>query len=102
MTYQGSRYIQIDTPCPSVWGFPSDQTLEIGRLGVQCGLVPLFEMEDGQIKPIRKIKKKIPVESYLKPQKRFRHLFSEKGESEALRQIQVLADRNIEKFGLLN
>jgi len=102
MTYHGSRYIQIDTPCPSVWGFPSDQTLEIGRLGVQCGLVPLFEMEDGQIKTIRKIKEKIPVESYLKPQKRFRHLFAAKEESEALKQIQALADRNIAKFGLLN
>ena len=33
MTYHGPRYIQIDTPCPSVWGFPSDRTLEIGRLG---------------------------------------------------------------------
>ena len=102
MTYHGSRYIQIDTPCPSVWGFPSDQTLEIGRLGVQCGLVPLFEMEHGEIRTIQKIKKKIPVESYLRPQKRFKHLFPEKGESEALKQIQALADRNIEKFGLLN
>jgi pyruvate ferredoxin oxidoreductase beta subunit len=59
-------------------------------------------MEDGQIKTIRKIKEKIPVESYLKPQKRFRHLFAAKEESEALKQIQALADRNIEKFNLLN
>jgi pyruvate ferredoxin oxidoreductase beta subunit len=102
MTYHGPRYIQIDTPCPSVWGFPSGETLEVGRLGVQCGLVPLFEMEDGQISNVRKIKDRIPVDSYLKSQKRFTHLFTEGGDSPALRQIQSVADRNIEKFGLLN
>jgi pyruvate ferredoxin oxidoreductase beta subunit len=102
MTYHGPRYIQIDTPCPSVWGFPSGETLEVGRLGVQCGLVPLFEMEDGQISNVRKIKDRIPVDSYLKSQKRFTHLFTGGGDSPALRQIQSVADRNIEKFGLLN
>jgi len=61
MEYRGPRYIQIDTPCPSVWGFPSDRTLEMGRMGVQCGLVPLFEMQDGKITKVRKIKKRIPV-----------------------------------------
>lgn len=101
MGYRGARYIQIDTPCPSVWGFPADQTLEIGRLGVQCGLVPLFEMEDGHIRNVRKIKEKIPVDLYLKPQKRFRHLFAEAGEAEGIRRIQAQADSNIEKFGLL-
>ena len=45
MTIHGARDIQIDTPCPSVWNFPSHLTLETGRLGVNCGLVPLFEIE---------------------------------------------------------
>ena len=49
MALHGPRYIQIDTPCPSVWNFPSHLTLEVGRLGVSCGLVPLFEMLDGKI-----------------------------------------------------
>ena len=57
MTYHGPRYIQIDTPCPSGWGFSSELALEIGRLGVNCGLVPLFEMENGNITRVRKIKK---------------------------------------------
>jgi len=102
MEYQGPRYIQIDSTCPSVWGFPSDRTLEIGRLGVQCGLVPLFEMEDGKITRIRKIKKKIPVEEYLKTQKRFQHLFSDHRGKEEIKKIQALADSNIEKYGLNN
>jgi pyruvate ferredoxin oxidoreductase beta subunit len=101
MGYRGPRYIQIDTPCPSGWGFPSDQTLEVGRLAVQCGLVPLFEMENGKITSVRKIKKKIPVEEYLKSQRRFRHLVSSDQAPEEVRQLQALADANIEKYGLL-
>jgi pyruvate ferredoxin oxidoreductase beta subunit len=101
MGHRGPRYIQIDTTCPSVWGFPSDRTLEVARLGVQSGLTPLFEMENGQITKVRKIKKKISVEAYLKSQKRFRHLFDENQDRQAIEAIQNLADTNIQKYGLL-
>jgi len=101
MGYHGPRYIQIDTTCPSVWGFPSDQTLEVARLGVASGLVPLFEMDAGKIIKVRKIKTKIPVEEYLKSQKRFRHIFSGDGSEEQIMMIQAVADENIEKYGLL-
>ena len=101
MLYHGPRYIQIDTPCPSVWGFASDQTLEVARLGVQCGLVPVFEMRNGKISKVRKIKKKMPVKDYLKAQKRFRHLFKGDNGKDSLERIQALADANIEKYGLL-
>ena len=101
MTYHGPRYIQIDTPCPSGWGFSSELALEIGRLGVQSGLVPLFEMQDGMVTRVRKIKKKIPVEQYLKAQKRFRHLFRIDQKRKELEKIQALADVNIQKYGLL-
>ena len=102
MTYHGPRYIQIDTPCPSGWSFPSHLTLEIGRLGVNSGLVPLFEKENGEITATRKIKRKIPVADYLKKQKRYRHLFdSERGRLE-IEKIQALADGHIEKYGLLS
>ena len=76
MKLHGPRYIQIDTPCPSVWSFASHLTFEIGRLGVNCGLVPLFEKENGAITAVRKIKNKISVNEYLKGQKRYRHLFT--------------------------
>lgn len=101
MGFRGPRYIQVDTPCPSVWGFPSDRTLEVGRMGVQSGLIPLFEMEEGEIINVRKIKKKVPVGEYLKMQKRFRHLFGGSEGEREMAEIQALADANIEKFGLL-
>jgi pyruvate ferredoxin oxidoreductase beta subunit len=100
MAFHGPRYIQIDTPCPGVWGFPADMTLEIGRLGVNSGLVPLLEMEGGKVTAVRKIRKRVPVEAYLKAQGRFRHLLPAEGKTEVER-LQALADANIERFGLM-
>jgi pyruvate ferredoxin oxidoreductase beta subunit len=100
MDYHGPRYIQVDTACPSVWGFPSDRTLEVARLGVNSGLVPLFEMEDGKVSKVHKIKQKIPVDAYLRTQKRFKHLLSGEGVEEKVGAIQALADENILKYGL--
>ena len=101
MTLHGPRYIQIDTPCPSAWSFPSHLTLEIGRSGVNCGLVPLFEMEGGHITAVRRIKKKLPVADYLKSQKRYRHLFEgDRGQAE-VQKLQAVADNNIERYELM-
>lgn len=100
MSYHGARYIQIDTPCPSVWGFASHLTLEIGRLAVRCGLVPLFEMVDGKITKVKKLRGKAAVIEYLKLQKRFQHVTGEHPPQEALMAIQAQADRTIEKYGL--
>ena len=102
MEFHGPRYIQIDTPCPSVWGFASDQTLEVARRAVQSGLMPLYEMVDGEITKVRKIKEKLPVEEYLRTQKRYRHLLSGPEDKGELAAIQTLADRNIEKYGLMS
>jgi len=101
MTIHGSRYIQIDTPCPSAWSFASHLTLEIGRLGVNCGLTPLFEIENGSITNVRKLKSKLPVSDYLKRQKRYRHLFDNQTGEKQLQKLQEIADHNIEKYGLL-
>jgi pyruvate ferredoxin oxidoreductase beta subunit len=100
MGYHGSRYIQIDTPCPSLWGFSSEHTLEIARLGIKCGLVPVLEMEQGEITRVLKIRKKIPVTDYLQAQRRFRHLFTIEQEKARLAEIQAIADRNIREYKL--
>jgi len=101
MTLHGPRYIQIDTPCPSVWNFPSHLTLEIGRLGVNSGLVPLFEMVDGKITKVKKLRTKLPVIEYLNKQKRYQHLVASDLSQETLQAIQDQADQNIAKYGLM-
>ena len=51
------------------------------------------------MKPIRR---KVPVEEYLRPQKRFAHLFREGAEDRAsIEAIQRMADANIARYGLL-
>ena len=100
MSYRGARYIQIDTPCPSVWGVASDRTLEVARLGVESGLVPLMEMENGVITRVRRIKKLVPVNDYLQSQKRFSHLFGNERALDELKRIQEFANENVKKYGL--
>jgi pyruvate ferredoxin oxidoreductase beta subunit len=74
----------------------------VARKAVNCGLVPLFEMENGEIIKVRKIKKKLPVTDFLKTQKRFDHLFdSPQGES-GIERIQDIADQNINRYNLMN
>jgi pyruvate ferredoxin oxidoreductase beta subunit len=41
------------------------------------------------------------VEEYLRPQKRFAHLFGEAPRLDTIAHIQAYADRNIRRFGLL-
>lgn len=76
-------------------------TLAIARLAINTGLFPLYEVENGQLARVRKIAKKLPVEEYLKPQGRFRHLFEGEGRKEEIAQIQKVADENIRKYGLI-
>jgi pyruvate ferredoxin oxidoreductase beta subunit len=68
---------------------------------VECGLFPLYEAHHGDITEVTPIRHQVPVEDYLKPQKRFAHLFREPVDHEALANIQETADRNIRRFGLV-
>lgn len=101
MSICGARYIHILVPCPLGWGSASDETIRLARLAVETGLFPLFEAEHGEVLSATKIRHRVPVEEYLKLQKRFAHLFGENAAVETIAGIQAIADRNIRKFGLL-
>jgi pyruvate ferredoxin oxidoreductase beta subunit len=101
MGIHGARYIHIFVPCPLGWGTESCDTIRIARLAKETGIFPVFEAEHGEVTGVLKIRKQLPVEEYLKPQKRFAHLFGEKPAVETVARIQAMADRNIRKYGLL-
>ena len=101
MGIDGARYIHIHVPCPLGWGSLPADTIKLARLAVESGLFPLFEAEHGEITGRTKIRRKVPVEDYLRPQKRFAHLFGDPPETGRVALIQAFADRNIERFGLL-
>ena len=78
MAMHGARYIHIHVPCPLGWGSAPADTIKLARLAVETGLFPLFEAEHGEITGRTKIRRQVPVEDYLKLQKRFAHLFGPK------------------------
>jgi pyruvate ferredoxin oxidoreductase beta subunit len=96
---RGARYLQVHVPCPPGWGYDEKAGVEIGKLAVESALYPLVEWENGEVVRVRKIKK-VPVEEYLKPQRRFRHLFRGGEPQPQVAEIQALADANIKKYGL--
>jgi len=101
MEIRGARYIHIYVPCPLGWGHASHETIKIARLAKDTGLFPVFEAEHGEVIGVSKIRKPLPVEEYLRPQKRFAHLFGTPPRPDLVARIQAIADRNIRKFGLL-
>ena len=74
---KGPSYVHIFSPCPTGWRCSADLTIEIGRLAVETGVFPLYEVENGRYKLNVDRPKLRPVEEYLKPQGRFRHLLDE-------------------------
>ena len=74
---KGPAFLQIMSPCPTGWGFPSAKTIEIGKLAVECGLWYLAEYEDGKVTVNKAAADPKPVREYLKAQKRFSHLTEE-------------------------
>ena len=102
MQLHGPRYIHVLVPCPLGWGSEPAETIEIARLAKETGLFPVFEAERGTIVGVSPIRRLRPVEDYLRRQRRYRHLFGEPGQPEVIAQLQAIANRNIERFALLD
>jgi pyruvate ferredoxin oxidoreductase beta subunit len=101
MGINGARYIHIHVPCPLGWGSASHDTIRLARLAVESGLFPVFEAEHGVVTASRKIRRQVPVEDYLKPQKRFAHLFAGEEGQRQIAQLHAIAARNIAEFHLI-
>src|SRR5215207_2035207 len=88
MEFRGARYLHVYVPCPLGWGSASRDTIRIARLVKETGLFPVFEAEHGDVVSVSKIRRRVPVEEYLRPQKRFAHLFSPSVNTDAIARIQ--------------
>jgi pyruvate ferredoxin oxidoreductase beta subunit len=97
----GARYLHVLVPCPLGWGASARDTILLARLAKESGLFPVFEAEDGEITSVSEIRRRVPVEDYLRPQRRYAHLFRDGGRADLVARIQEQADRNIERFSLL-
>jgi len=71
---KGPAYIHILSVCPTGWRMPPELSIKVGRMAVETGIFPLYEVENGRYKLTMDIEKLRPVNDYLKMQGRFRHL----------------------------
>lgn len=72
---EGPAFLNVLSPCPRGWGYPTEDLMKINKLAVETCYWPLYEVVNGVYHISYKPAKKLPIEEFLKPQKRFRHLF---------------------------
>ena len=102
MQYHGARYVHILVTCPLGWGCASADSVKVARLAKESGLFPVFEAEHGEVTGVSKIRHRVPVEDYLKLQRRYAHLFGKSPRPDIVAALQARADRNIERYGLVD
>lgn len=92
---KGTRFMHVASPCPAGWGYPASDTVKIGRLAVESGVVILYEVEDGELKltgkslSIARSGRKKAVDEYLRAQGRFSRM-----SPEMVEEFQKEVDRN--------
>ena len=70
----GPAFISVFSVCPTGWRSAVDLSVRLGRLAVQTGVFPLYEVENGKYKITVEPSPMRPVQDYFKLQGRFRHL----------------------------
>ena len=91
----GAAFLNIMAPCPRGWRYNTPDIMEICKLGVETCYWPLFEVVEGKWILNYEPKKKLPIEDFLRPQGRFKHLFK-KGNEDLLEAFQKEVDRRWE------
>jgi pyruvate ferredoxin oxidoreductase beta subunit len=89
---EGPAFINVLSPCPRGWRTKSEDTIQIAKAAVQTGFWPCFEVEDGVWRMTVNVRERKPIEEFLKPQGRFKHLFTPEN-AELLKDVQAEVDR---------
>ena len=94
---EGACFLNVLAPCPRGWGYNTEDLMEINKLAVETCYWPLYEVIDGRYVVNYKPKNKLPVSEFLKPQKRFKHMFKE-GNEWMLEELQKEVDERWERL----
>lgn len=92
LVLRGPKLFHSLAVCPTGWGFDPELGDKIAHLAIETGVWPLKEALNGTVRHTYVPSCFKPVEEYLKPQKRFRHLFLPERNETALKQIQQNVD----------
>ena len=94
---EGAAFLNVLAPCPRGWGYNTEDLMQINKLAVETCYWPLYEVIDGRYIVNYKPKNKLPVEEFLKPQRRFKHLFTP-GNEWMIAEIQKEVDERWERL----
>ena len=94
---EGPTFLNVLAPCPRGWGYPTEDLMTINKLAVETCYWPLYEIENGKYKITYKPAKKLPIEEFLNPQKRFKHMFKP-GNEWMIQEFQKEVDRRWEEL----
>lgn len=94
---EGPKFINAFSPCNRGWRSATDDAILLSRLAVDTCYWPLYEIEDGVTKINYVPKEKKPIEEFLKPQGRFKHMFAP-GNEWIVRRLQEEIDREWERL----
>lgn len=85
---EGPAVVHVFATCPLGWGSEPSQSIKIAKLAVQTTVFPIYEVVKGTYKLSMRVQSPVPLEEYMKLQRRFRHLLrpENKDELEAIRQ----------------
>jgi pyruvate ferredoxin oxidoreductase beta subunit len=87
-----AAFLNILSDCPLGWGHEARDGIHILDLAVESRFWPLYEVVEGRYALSYVPRQPIPVEEFLRSQKRFAHLFKD-GNGEVLEEIQRRVDR---------
>ncbi len=93
----GPTFLNVLSPCPRGWGYPTDELMNINKLAVETCYWPLYEVIDGKYIVNYKPKNKLPIEEFLRPQKRFQHMFKP-GNEWMIKEFQDEVDKRWEEL----
>lgn len=92
---KGAAFLNVMAPCPRGWRYPAEDIMEICKMAVETCYWPLFEVIEGKWILNYKPKEKLPIEEFLRPQGRFKHLFKPENEY-LIKEFQEEVDRRWE------
>ncbi len=93
----GAAFMNVLAPCPRGWRYPAEDLMKMCELAVETCFWPLFEVINGEWKLSYMPKNKLPIDEFLKPQGRFKHLF-QKGSEHLIEAIQTDIDKRWEQL----
>lgn len=94
---EGPTFLNVMSPCPRGWGYEASELMNICKMAVETCYWPLFEVVDGKWILNYAPKNKMPIEEFLRPQRRFKHLFK-KGNEELIGFFQAEIDKRWEEL----